>query len=54
MKKTSKPPRAPSYPRHTPVKSHINRRKTRSSSLFGSTRNRDQSILSRILDLFKR
>ncbi|MDD2295829.1 MAG: hypothetical protein PHT29_06030 [Eubacteriales bacterium] len=47
MKKTSKPPRAPSYPRHTPVKSHINRRKSKIS------RNKDQSILFRLFDLFK-
>ncbi len=54
MKKTSKAPRAPSYPKNTPVRSQVNRRKLRQSKTGGAAKEQSQSILSWVLDFFKR
>ena len=53
MKKTAKPPRAPTYPRHTPVKSHLNRRKTKAGHSFDNkAENADRSIFLKLFDFF--
>jgi len=44
MRKTAKLPRAPSYPGHSPVKSHINPRKSGK---------RSRSFFSKLLDFLK-
>ncbi len=53
MKKTSKPPRAPSYPRHTPVRSQINRRKLVQGGSGRAGKRQGGSFLSWLLDFFK-
>jgi hypothetical protein len=54
MKKTAKPPRAPSYPGHSPVKSHLNPRKSGKHSPFSGNGKSGRSFLSKLFDLLKR